>query len=245
MRFPTLTSALALVALAIAIGSVVALWIRPQPISAAAPAAVPMRQITVVGQGEAKATPDTAMVQIGVQTEALTARQALTDNNTKMTALIAKLKELGVGDKDIQTSNISIYPRYDHEGREVVGYQVGNMVSVKIRNVGQTGALLDQVVEAGANNLSGITFMIDDAKALEQQARDQAIANARTRAEAMAKAAGATVGQVYSITENIGTPPPMPMPMAAAREMATDASVPVEAGEQTITAQVQITFELQ
>ncbi|PLS79770.1 MAG: hypothetical protein CYG59_11480 [Chloroflexi bacterium] len=110
----------------------------------------------------------------------------------------------------------------------------------------QTGALLDQIVAAGANNLSGITFMIDDAKALEQQARDQAIANARMRAEAMAKAAGATVGQVYSITENIGSTPPMPVPMApVGRELAAGASVPVEAGEQTITAQVQITFELQ
>ena len=88
--------------------------------------------------------------------------------------------------------------------------------------------------------------MIDDAKTLEQQARDQAIANARTRAEAMAKAAGATVGQVYSITENIGATPPVPMPMAAmSREMAADSSVPVEAGEQIISVQVQITFELQ
>lgn len=244
MRFPTLTSALALVALAIAFGTVVALWVRPQQISAAATNVMPMRQITVVGQGEAKATPDTAMVQIGVQSEAAAAREALTDNNAKMTALVAKLKELGVVAKDIQTSNLSIYPRYDNEGREVLGYQVGNMVTVKVRNVGQTGALLDQVVEAGANSISGIMFMIDDAKTLEQQARDQAIANARTRAEAMAKAAGATVGQVYSITENIGTAPPMPM-AGSAREMLADVSVPVEAGEQTISAQVQITFELQ
>ncbi len=127
MRFPTLTGALALVALAIALGAIVAMVFRPQPIAAATTPA-PVRQITVVGKGEAKATPDTARVQIGVQSEAPSAREALTDNNGKMTALIAKLKELGVADKDIQTSNISIYPRYDHNGREVLGYQVNNMV---------------------------------------------------------------------------------------------------------------------
>ncbi|MDP9310622.1 MAG: SIMPL domain-containing protein [Chloroflexota bacterium] len=129
MRFSTLASALALVALTIAVGTLVALWARPQPISAAANV-TPMRQITVVGRGEAKATPDTAAIQIGVQTEAPTARQALTDNNAKMTALVAKLKELGVADQDIQTSNISIYPRYDNNGREVLGYQVGNTVKL-------------------------------------------------------------------------------------------------------------------
>ncbi len=243
MRFPTFTGTLALVALAIAIGSLIALSLRPSTI-AAATTPVPVRQITVVGKGEAKASPDTARVQLGVQTEAPSARQALTDNNGKMSALVAKLKELGVANQDIQTSNISIYPRYDHDGREVLGYQVHNTVTVKIRSVGQTGDLLDQVVDAGANNMSGISFMIEDPKALEQQAREQAIADARTRAEAMAKAAGASVGQIISISENIGTAPPVMYAMPEAAGRATDASVPTEAGEQTLSAQVQMSFEL-
>jgi uncharacterized protein YggE len=243
MRFPNLPVALALIALAVAIGALVAIAARPQTI-AAATTEVPARHITVVGHGQANATPDTASIQMGVQSEAATAREALTDNNTKMAALIAKLKELGVADKDIQTSNINIYPRYDNEGRDVLGYQVSNTVTVKIRNVNAAGALLDQVVDAGANNMSGISFMVDDAKALEQQAREQAIAGARSRAEAMAQAAGSSVGQVISITENIGSTPPIAFARQEAKAMAADAMVAVQPGEQTIMAQVQMTYEL-
>lgn len=244
MRFPSLLSAIALIALAVAIGTLIALLARPQAI-AAAPNTLTARQITVIGRGDLKATPDTAIINMGVQAEAATARQAMSDNNTKMAALIAKLKELGVTEKDIQTSNISIYPRYDNEGREILGYQVSNTVTVKIRAVTEAGALLDQVVDTGANYMSGIAFTVDDAKNLEQQARDQAIADARTRAEAMAKAAGATVGQVLSINENIGAAPPTAYAAAEARQMMSDAKVAVQPGEQSVSAQVQITFDLQ
>jgi uncharacterized protein YggE len=243
MKFPSIAGALALVALAIAVGSIALVGMRPQT-TVAQSNVVPIRQITVVGQGDASGTPDTASVQIGVQSEAATSREALTDNNGKMAALIAKLKELGVAEKDIQTSNLSIYPRYDNDGKAIIGYQVSNMVSIKIRNLADAGSLLDQVVSAGANNLSGIMFMIDDTKALEGQARDAAIADARARAQAMAQAAGGSVGQVLNITENIGsTPVPLMMERAA---VAADAagSVPIQSGEQTINASVQITFEL-
>lgn len=243
MRFPSIAGALALVALAIAVGSIVVLGLRPQTIAAQS-TAVPVRQITVVGQGESRGTPDTAGVQIGVQSEAATSRDALTDNNTKMAALIAKIKELGIADKDIQTSNVSIYPRYDNDGRAIVGYQVTNTVSVKIRKIADAGALLDQVVTAGANNLSGISFSIDDPKPLEAQARTQAVADARSRAEAMAQAAGGSVGQVLSITENIGSTPPVPLMMERAQAADAAGSVPIQSGEQTINASVQITFEL-
>jgi uncharacterized protein YggE len=243
MRFPNISVVLALLALVVALGALVTLAARPQTIAAATTDA-PARHITVVGHGQANAIPDTASIQMGVQSEAATAREALTDNNTKMAALITKLKELGIAEKDIQTSNINIYPRYDNEGRDVLGYQVSNTVTVKIRNVNGAGALLDQVVDAGANSMSGIAFMVDDAKALEQQARDQAIADARARAESMAQTAGATIGQVLSITENIGSAPPMPLMRQEAKAMATDAMVAVQPGEQTIAAQVQITYEL-
>lgn len=242
-RFSTLVAAVALVALVIATGALVALLIRPQTI-AAATSGTPVRQITVVGAGDAKGTPDTATVQLGVQTEAATSREALTANNTQMQALIAKLKEQGIADKDLQTSNVSIYPRYDNDGRNITGYQVSNMLTVTIRNVSQTGDLLDKVVDAGANNISGVSFSIADPAALEQTARDAAIANARARAEAMAKAIGGTVGQVLSITENIGSQPPVPM-MERAQMADSAGSVPIQTGEQTINAQVQVTFELQ
>ncbi|HEX6290415.1 MAG TPA: SIMPL domain-containing protein [Herpetosiphonaceae bacterium] len=244
MRLSTLVAAFALAMLAVVIGALVAVWSRPQSIVAATSTS-PVRQITVVGKGEAKATPDKASVQLGVQTEAETARQALTDNNGKMQALIDKLKELGVAEKDIQTSNISIYPRYDDKGRDVLGYQVSNTVTVTIRNISQTGELLDKVVDAGANSVMGIAFTIDQPSAVEQQARDAAIKDARARAEAMAQATSANLGQVLSITENIGATPPPVYPMAERSAMAADAAaVPIQSGEQTINAQVQITYEL-
>ncbi len=244
MRLSTLVAAFALATLAVAVGALIAVWSRPQSIVAATNTA-PVRQITVVGKGETKAAPDTASVQLGVQTEAETARQALTDNNTKMQTLVARLKELGIADKDIQTSNISIYARYDDRGRDVLGYQVSNTVTVTIRNISQTGEVLDKVVDAGANSVMGISFMIDQPSLLEQTARDQAIQDARTRAEAMAKASNATIGQVLSITENIGSTPPPVYPAAERATAAGDAAmVPIQTGEQTVTAQVQITFEL-
>lgn len=243
IRFLSILSVLTLVALALAVGTLATLWFRPRPTAAqAATTTTPVRQITVVGEGKTNAAPDTATVQIGVQTEAPTAREALTANNTQMAALIAKLKELGVADRDLQTSNLSIWPRYDNRGRQIEAYQVTNTVSVKIRNIADAGNLLDQVVDAGANNISGITFLIDDPSALQKSARDAAIADARQRAEAMAQAAGVTLGQVLQISETISTPPVYPMMRA---EMADAAgSVPIQTGEQTITAQVQMTFEI-
>jgi uncharacterized protein YggE len=118
-------------------------------------------------------------------------------------------------------------------------------VTVTIRNITQAGELLDQVVQAGANNVSGISFTIDDPSALETTARNNALANARQRAEAMAQTLGGTLGQVLSVTENIGQPPqPLMYEGAAAAEAADAARVPVQPGQQTLTAQVQVTYEL-
>ncbi len=242
-RVPTVIAAVAVAALVFAAGALGAALSRPRTI-AAATTATPLRQITVVGQGKTVAVPDTAVVQLGVQTLADTAREALTQNNAAAEALLAKLRDLGVAERDIQTSNVNIWPQYDRDGTRVTGYQVSNTVTVKIRNIEQTGALLDQVVDAGANNISGISFTIDDPSALEQQARDQALRDARARAEAMAQATGAGVGEILYITETIGMQPPVPLFEAEGGQAAADARVPIEPGEQTVTAQVQVTFEL-
>lgn len=202
-----------------------------------------VRQITVVGNGEVKITPDQATVQIGVQTEGATSSDAMTANNTQMAALIEQLKQLGIAEKDIQTSNFAISPTYGTDGRAVTGYQVNNMVTVTIRKIAQTGELLDKVVKAGANNVWGISFGIGDPTTLQSAARDAAIADARTRAEAMAKAAQGSVGQVLTITENVGSVP-QPVMMRAEAQADTANAVPIATGEQTVSAQVQITFEL-
>lgn len=205
-----------------------------------------MRQVTVVGRGEVQGRPDTATVQIGVETDAQTAKEALAQNTSQAQAIQAKLKELGVADKDIQTSNFNIYPSYDSNGRQVIGYHVSNMVIVKIRNLDQTGTLLDQVVQAGANQVYGISFSVDDPQTLLDQAREQAMKNALARATRLAGSGGATVGEALVITENIGSQPPIALPMARADAVAEGfaAPVPVQPGEQSFSVDVQVTFAM-
>jgi hypothetical protein len=199
------------------------------------------RQIVTIGTGEVRGTPDTASVQIGVETTAATTQEALARNNSQLNALIAKLKELEIAEKDIQTSNFSIYPTYDNNGREVTGYTVNNSVTVVIRNLARAGTLLDDVVEVGANRIYGISFSVADPAALLAQAREQAVADARLRAAQLAKASGGTVGAVLLVSESIGASP-MPVPQMADR--AESAGAPIQAGEQAFAASVQVTFEL-
>ena len=201
-----------------------------------------MRQVTVVGRGEVQTQPDTAMVQIGVQTQATDAKDALAQNTQQTQAVLAKLKELGIADKDLQTSNFSINPMYDNEGRQVTGYTVSNTVSVTIRNLEQAGTLLDQVVQAGANSIYGINFSVSNPETVLNQARTQALQNAQARATQLAQAAGTSAGEVLVITENIGSAPPVPM---MARDAANTASAaPIQAGQQTLSVEVQVTYAL-
>lgn len=229
--------------LAILAGLVGLLYARP--VAAQASAGVPgMRQVTVVGHGEIKGAPDTATVQIGVETEAATAKDALAQNSAQAQAVQEKLTALGVDAKDIQTSNFSINPAYGSDGRQVTGYRVSNMVTVKIQQLDQAGTLLDQVVQAGANSIYGISFSVENPEALLDQARKAAIENAKARATQLASASGSAVGDVLVISENIGAQPiPMPM-MARAQEMAADQVAPVQPGEQSFSVDVQVTFGL-
>ncbi len=234
----------AVLLLAVLAGLVGLLYARPA--TAQTSVGVPgMRQVAVVGHGEVKGQPDTATVQIGVETEAAAAKDALAQNTTQAQAIQQKLKDLGIAEKDIQTSNFSISPAYNSDGRQVTGYRVSNMVTVTIRNLDQAGNLLDQVVQAGANSIYGVSFSVDDPQKLLEQAREQAIKDAKARATQLATAGGATVGDVLVINENANAQPPIPMPMAARADVAQGApAVPVQPGEQTFTVDVQVTFAL-
>ena len=243
-KWSTILAGGVIAALIVGAGALGAVLARPTPLQAAQAGGGVVRQITVVGTGEVRVTPDQATIQLGVQTDAATPGEALAENSQKMAALIDQLKKLGIAEADIQTSNFSVSPRYNDDGQTVNGYQVHNSVSVIIRDVSKSGEILDQVVGAGANSVYGISFGVTDPKAVQATARDSAIADARTRAVAMARTAGGSVGAVLSISETIGMPQPM-----FAREgmgMAADAAgaAPIQAGEQLITAQVQVTFEL-
>jgi uncharacterized protein len=239
----TIGVAAGLLLLAILAGIVGLLYARP--VAAQVGAGVPgMRQVTVVGHGEIKGAPDTATVQIGVEAEATTAKDALAQNSAQAQEVQKKLTELGVDAKDIQTSNFSINPTYGNDGRQVTGYRVSNMVTVKISQLDQAGTLLDQVVQAGANSIYGISFSVENPEALLNQARKAAIENAKARATQLAGASGSAVGDVLVISENIGAQPiPMPM-MARAEDAAANQAVPVQPGEQSFSVDVQVTFGL-
>src|SRR5262245_27506706 len=233
----------AVLLLAVLAGLVGLLYARP--VTGQTSAGVPgMRQVSVVGHGEVKGAPDTATVQIGVETEAATAKDALAQNSAQAQAVQEKLTKLGVAAKDMQTSNFSINPAYGSDGRQVTGYRVSNTVTVKIRQLDQAGSLLDQVVQAGANSVYGVSFSVENPDALLDQARKAAIENAKARATQLASASGAAIGDVLVINENVA-PQPIHMPMLSRAEAApAGQAAPVQPGEQSFSVDVQVTFGL-
>lgn len=247
-RTTTLVGVLAgaLLVAVLALGALAALtFARPAPAQAQSIGVPGMRQVTVVGQGEVRITPDLATVQLGVESAAPTVQEALAQNTAQAQAIIDQIKTLGVADKDIQTSSFNIYANYSNEGRTITGYTVSNIVMVTIRDLQQAGDLLDRVVQVGANRVYGISFGLSDPSAAQAQARDAAMADARARADQYARAGSAALGSVLVITENLGSGPIVPVAAAMRGEGAqAGAPVPVQAGEQLITAQVQVTYEL-
>lgn len=164
--------------------------------------------IVISGQGRVTGIPDIATISVGLQTEKADVKSAQTENTTKMNRLIANLKSLGVENKDIQTSYYNIYPQYDWpNGKQILrGYQVSQGVTVKIRNLTKIGDILAAAGENGANQVSGLSFNIDDPEALQQEARVKALENAKAKADALAKVAGVGLGKIVSFSEYAETP---------------------------------------
>jgi hypothetical protein len=211
----------------------------------AAQVSPPPRVMTMSGHGEARATPDTAMLSAGVSAQAPTAAAALAANNSRMQAVIAALKKQGVPDKDVQTSNFSISPQYANtngEAPRITGYQANNQVEVRLEDIGKLGVTLDALVTAGANQMNGVSFSIRNDAELLAQARAAAVAEARLKADTFSKAAGVSLGSILSIGEN-SNEGPRPM-YAAAPMMARAKSVPVALGEQSVNADVTIVWEI-
>jgi uncharacterized protein YggE len=205
------------------------------------------RTLIVSGLGEASAAPDLLTLSIGVETQGQTAAQALTRNNEQMRATIARLTEAGVAERDMQTSNLSVSPRYNYEARRegaplLVGYVATNMLTVKLRDIAGAGALIDASVQDGATNLGGISFGFAEPEPLRRQAREAAVADARQKAEALARAAGVRLGPILRIQDGQAAPPPMPY--MEARAVASDFATPIAAGESTLTAHVTLVYEI-
>ncbi|MCI0580240.1 MAG: SIMPL domain-containing protein [Chloroflexi bacterium] len=214
-----------------------------------AQAVEPAAGITVVGHGEATGTPDQANVQVGVETFAETVDAATTQNQATIDAIMAALEAQGIAREDIQTSNYSLWAEqfYGERGPEgIVGYHVSNQVNVTIRDIGKVGDVLAAVIGAGANNIFGVNFSVADPAALEAEAREKAMADARARAEELARLSNVELGEVRVISEVIQTPPPIFGAGGGGFDMEQGAAAPsVTPGQLNFQVQIQVTFGIQ
>lgn len=204
----------------------------------------PQNQMQVIGSATIKKAPDMAVSQIGVQTINKELDPAINENNSKAAAIIDALKQMGIADKDIQTTSFNIYPQRDYANNkpnEIIGYQVDNMLSVNFRDLTKIGTGLQRAVNAGANNIYGISFTFADPTSLQDEARIEAIKDATKKAKSMADAAGIKLGKIISINELTSSSIISRVDYSKAE---ASAAVPVESGEIGLTVQVQIVYSL-
>jgi uncharacterized protein len=201
----------------------------------------PPQGVTVIGEGSVSVPPDYALITSGVTTRAKTVKEATDANSKVMAAVTAALLQAGIEQKDIQTSRFSIQPVYTpQEPRaepKLSGYGVSNQVSVTIRRIDNLGEILDRLVAAGATDVGNVAFLVSDTSKALDQAREDAMADARRKAEVYARAAGVRLGPVEWITESAGFAQPAP-----ARASTMAASVPISTGEDTLRARITVRF---
>lgn len=203
--------------------------------------------ISVTGNGIAFGSPDIAVAIIGVHTQNENPSTALSENTDKMNAVIAALKGLGIEEKDIQTSNFSIYAQQNFEPNTgkptTITYMADNSVTVKIRDLSKVGDALGKAVAAGANTINGVNFTVSDQSKLEAEARDKAMADAKARAEQLAKAAGVSLGEPMTISESINAQPiPYAADIKALSAGGGGGPVPVSTGQIQVNLQVSVTY---
>jgi len=207
------------------------------------------RTLSVSGSGSVDVVPDMAIVQLGVETQADTASQALNENSDQMDGLINALESAGVSSQDIQTQRIELQPVYQQQNTaqqnqtppQIIGFRASNLVEVTVRNLDNLGELLDAAVSSGGNTINSIRFQVSNPQTALDQARENAMNDAQHKAEQLASLAGVELGQVMTISESSSTPP-TPVVVSAAREQA--AAVPVQPGTESIQVNVQVTWEL-
>ena len=205
------------------------------------------RTITVSGAGESFAPPDTASVSTGVVTEASDAKTAVRLNSSSVKSLFAALTRIGIGEADMQTSAFNVTPVYGRPQAgalpKIDGYRATNTVSVRVRDLSMLGRLLDSLIEAGANQMNSVHFYISDSEKHLDAARQRAVTDARRKAEIYASAAGAQLGRVIAISEGTVSAP-SPVLLRSVMRAATQESVPVASGEQSVRVRITATYEI-
>jgi uncharacterized protein len=203
------------------------------------PAAATQHSIVVSGNGSVATVPDRAQLSFGISSDARTASAALRANAAEMTKVIAALKAQGIAAADIQTQFVALSPRYSPNGEEIVAYTAANSVNATIRKLDKVGGVIDAAVDAGANQLSGPNLVRSDQTALYRQALRAAIANARGRAQTIARASGLHLRRITDVTESGG-----PTPLAETAKVGAGPSTPIEPGTQLVEASVTVTFSV-
>ena len=204
------------------------------------------RTITVTGIGRVSVRPDIADLQLGVTITEKTVDAARSASAKAQNGILAKLKALGIEGRDLQTSIVSVNPQYDYSEQSapprLVGYQFTNLVAAMIRDIDKVGDAIDGALGAGATSIDQISFRVADQSAAEAQAREAAVADARSRADTLAAGAGVVITGVAAIAEGGGGPIPYPHHMERMAFAAKDAGTPIEAGMNEVTATVTVTY---
>jgi len=213
----------------------------------------PPPRILVTGEGSVDVAPDMALLTLSVTREAETARAALDANSSAMNEVLAAMKAEGIEARDLQTSGFSIQPRYrypspkssdNREPPRIIGYRVRNSLSVRVRDIGKVGGILDKSVTLGVNEGGNVAFTNQDPSAAITQARIRAMKDAMAKAETLAEAAGVKTGRLLEISEQSFKPQPVPMARAEMAMARSADAVPVAAGENTYKVTVDVSYAI-
>ncbi len=201
---------------------------------------------SVSGEGEVSVSPDLALVTVGVSASADTLKQAQDQMNQTINKVSDAVKKLGVEDRDIQTTNYNITPTYDFRegGQRITGYSGSTNLTIKVRNLDRVNSVIDASTSQGANQVGGVSFDIEDRTKAENQAREKAVEEAKSRAENAARIAGFKLGRIINYQENFGGLP-RPIPLLSQGAVSKD-SVPtqIEPGSQIVTVIVTLSYEI-
>ena len=205
--------------------------------------------IHVTASASVDVLPDTVSISAGVQSNAATAQEAMVRNSDLMRGVFATLEQNGIDRREITTSYINLNPRYDYERRtdgqpRLIGYQASNQITVKTRRLEMTGPLIDAMIQAGVNNINGVSFSVSEVEAAQASALDAAIQKAKAKAHRMAQAADVNLGRLLSLKEGNSPGPIAYDTMVMERASAMSAAPPVAPGEREISSTVTLSYAI-
>lgn len=222
-------------------------WVGPIPFSVNSVSTQKTDTFTVTGEGKVEISPDVAVVNAGVTASASSVKLAQAELNKKMNAITGAIKKLGIAAADMKTTNYNIYPSYDYQSgtQKLTGYTSSSNLTIKVREIDKSSEVIDGATAAGANQVSGVDFQIDDPAKAENAAREMAVKEAKQKAEAAARSAGFTLGRVVNYSESAGGDYPRPL-LTRSDMVLEKAGTPtqVEPGLNEIRIQISLSYEV-